>query len=230
MNFFFKHYYLFFLVLLLYFPDKINAGQKTVDSLALEAKNITLSDTQRIRLLISVYNAYDGNENYVEGKPYLEEALQLALQSGDKQAFADVTLVLGEFFLTADNHPEALRLEQQALSIYESKKDDEKASIALMYIGLVYYAEKNNAEAQKSYTRFDPSGLAEKWDTPILIFHGGKDYRVPLGQGLEAFHVAQLKGIKSKLVVFPEENHWALHAQNAMVWQREFFKWLKETL
>ena len=92
------------------------------------------------------------------------------------------------------------------------------------------YWEKNNLAAQKSYHQFDPINLAEKWDTPILIFHGGKDYRVPLGQGLEAFQAAQLKGIKSKLVVFPEENHWILHPQNALVWQREFFKWLKETL
>ncbi len=92
------------------------------------------------------------------------------------------------------------------------------------------YWGKNNLAAQKSYAQFDPSGLVEKWDTPILIFQGGKDYRVPLGQGLEAFQAAQLKGIKSKLVVFPDENHWVLHAQNALVWQREFFKWLKETL
>ena len=92
------------------------------------------------------------------------------------------------------------------------------------------YWEKNNPAAQKTYTQFDPSALADKWNTPILIFHGGRDYRVPLGQGLEAFQVAQLKGIKSRLVVFPEENHWILHAQNAQVWQHEFFKWLKETL
>lgn len=92
------------------------------------------------------------------------------------------------------------------------------------------YWEKNNQAAQKSYSQFDPSGLVDKWNTPILIFHGAKDYRVALGQGLQAFQAAQLKGIKSKLVVFPDENHWVLHAQNALVWQREFFKWLKDTL
>jgi dipeptidyl aminopeptidase/acylaminoacyl peptidase len=92
------------------------------------------------------------------------------------------------------------------------------------------YWEKTNPAAQKSYSQFDPMGLVDQWNTPILIFHGGKDYRVALGQGLEAFQAAQLRGIKSKLVVFPDENHWVLHAQNALVWQREFFKWLKETL
>lgn len=92
------------------------------------------------------------------------------------------------------------------------------------------YWDKTNAAAQKSYTTFDPSSLVDKWNTPILIFQGGKDYRVPDGQGFEAFTAAQLKGLKSKLVYLPTENHWILTAQNSQVWQREFFKWLKETL
>ncbi|MFT3901921.1 MAG: S9 family peptidase [Niabella sp.] len=92
------------------------------------------------------------------------------------------------------------------------------------------YWDKNNAAAQKSYKEFSPSNLVDKWDTPILIYQGGKDYRVPIEQGLQAFQAAQLKGIKSKLVYLPDENHWVLQAQNALVWQREFYKWLKETL
>ncbi len=92
------------------------------------------------------------------------------------------------------------------------------------------YWDKTNAAAQKSYTQFDPSNLIDKWNTPILIYQGGRDYRVPDGQAFEAFTAAQLKGIKSKLVYLPEENHWVLSAQNAQVWQHEFFKWLKETL
>jgi dipeptidyl aminopeptidase/acylaminoacyl peptidase len=92
------------------------------------------------------------------------------------------------------------------------------------------YWDKSNAAAQKSYAQFDPMAFVDKWTSPILIFQGGRDYRVPLGQGLEAFQAAQLRGIKSRLIIFPEENHWVLHAQNAQVWQREFFKWLKETL
>lgn len=92
------------------------------------------------------------------------------------------------------------------------------------------YWEKNNAVAQKTYTQYDPSNFVEKWNTPILIFQGGKDYRVPDGQAFEAFQAAQLRGIKSKLVYLPTENHWVLSAQNAQVWQREFFKWLEETL
>jgi dipeptidyl aminopeptidase/acylaminoacyl peptidase len=92
------------------------------------------------------------------------------------------------------------------------------------------YWEKDNAVAQKAYTTFNPMTLVEKWNTPILIIQGGKDFRVPTGQGQEAFQAAQLRGVKSRFLYFPEENHWVLKPQNAKVWQSEFFKWLKETL
>lgn len=92
------------------------------------------------------------------------------------------------------------------------------------------YWEKNNAVAQKTFSEFNPIKMVEKWNTPILIIQGGKDYRVPIGQGQEAFQAAQLRGIKSRFVLFPEENHWVLKPQNAQVWQGEFFRWLKETL
>ncbi len=92
------------------------------------------------------------------------------------------------------------------------------------------YWDKNNRTAQRSYDKFNPSNYIEKWNTPIMIIQGGKDYRVPIEQGLEAYQAAQLKGIKSKLLYLPDENHWVLKPQNAIVWQREFFEWLKETL
>ena len=92
------------------------------------------------------------------------------------------------------------------------------------------YWEKDNAIAQKAFSKFNPKNSVEKWNTPILIIQGGKDYRVPIGQGQEAFQAAQLRGIKSRFLYFPEENHWVLKPQNALVWQNEFFKWLKETL
>jgi dipeptidyl aminopeptidase/acylaminoacyl peptidase len=87
-----------------------------------------------------------------------------------------------------------------------------------------------NTPTPKAYGAFNPINKVANWDTPILIIQGGKDYRVPIGQGLEAFQAAQLQGIKSKLLYFPEENHWILTGQNGIIWQREFFKWLDETL
>ncbi|MEC3880940.1 S9 family peptidase [Parapedobacter sp. 10938] len=93
-------------------------------------------------------------------------------------------------------------------------------------LGGPYWDERN----AKTYTDFNPITRVDQWNTPIMIVQGGKDYRVGIEQGLEAFQAAQLRGIKSRLLYLPDENHWVLSAQNALVWQREFFRWLKETL
>lgn len=92
------------------------------------------------------------------------------------------------------------------------------------------YWDKNNAAAQKTHSTFNPIEYVANWDAPMLVIHGGKDYRVPLGQGIQAFQAAKLRGLKSRFLYFPEENHWVLTPQNGIVWQREFFRWLKETL
>lgn len=93
-------------------------------------------------------------------------------------------------------------------------------------IGGPYWKSENKS----LYLKNSPHKFADNWDTPILVIHGGKDFRVPEGQGMEAFQLAQLKGLKSRFLYFPEESHWVLSPQNGMIWQREFFRWLKETL
>lgn len=80
------------------------------------------------------------------------------------------------------------------------------------------------------FTKFSPSHYVNKWNTPLMIIQGNIDFRVPYEQGQGAFQAAKLKGIKSKFLYFPDENHWVLKPQNGLVWQREFFNWLKETL
>lgn len=96
--------------------------------------------------------------------------------------------------------------------------------------GGAYWEADQNEVIAKTYYQHNPILLVKNWNTPMLIFHGGKDYRVPIGQGQEAFAAAQLQGIKSRFVFLPDENHWVLKPQNALVWQAEFFNWLKETL
>ncbi|MDR3093442.1 MAG: S9 family peptidase [Bacteroidales bacterium] len=81
----------------------------------------------------------------------------------------------------------------------------------------------------KSYD-FSPHLSVDHWDTPILVIHGGKDFRVPYTEGLQAFNAAQLRGVTSRLLIFPEESHWVLSPQNAILWQREFFGWLDKWL
>jgi dipeptidyl aminopeptidase/acylaminoacyl peptidase len=93
-----------------------------------------------------------------------------------------------------------------------------------------HYWDKQNKAVQQTLAKYNPIDLVQNWNTPILIYQGGKDYRVPIEQGLQAFQAAQLRGIKSKLVYLPDENHWVLSAQNALVWQNEFYRWLAETL
>jgi len=71
-----------------------------------------------------------------------------------------------------------------------------------------------------------PESRVTQWHTPILCIHGGKDFRIPYDQGMAAFNAAQMMGVPSKLVVFPEENHWILQPQNALFWHRTYFDWL----
>lgn len=75
-----------------------------------------------------------------------------------------------------------------------------------------------------------PHKFVDRWDTPIMVIHGEKDYRIAYTQGMSAFNAAQLQGIPSKYLHFPYENHWVLSPQNGILWQREFFSWLDQWL
>lgn len=81
----------------------------------------------------------------------------------------------------------------------------------------------------KSYD-FSPHNFIGNWDTPILVIEGGNDFRIPYTQGMEAFNSAQLRGIPSQFLYFPEETHFVLKPQNAVLWQRTFFSWLDKWL
>lgn len=89
------------------------------------------------------------------------------------------------------------------------------------------YWEAKNAE---SFKKNDPKERVKNWDTPMLVIHGGKDFRVPENQGMEAFQAAKLLGIPSKFLYFPNEGHWILKPQNGLVWHSEFFGWLDQWL
>lgn len=91
------------------------------------------------------------------------------------------------------------------------------------------YWEKGNATAQRSYAN-SPHRLVGKWDTPILIIVGEHDFRIPYTEGLQAFNAAQLRGIPSRLLVYPEETHFVSRPQNSIIWQHEFFGWLDRWL
>jgi dipeptidyl aminopeptidase/acylaminoacyl peptidase len=76
------------------------------------------------------------------------------------------------------------------------------------------------------YLRDSPHRYVRNWDTPILVIHGELDFRVPISEGIQAFQAAQLLGIPSRFLYFPDEGHWIMKPQNSIVWQRSFFEWL----
>lgn len=82
----------------------------------------------------------------------------------------------------------------------------------------------------KSFKQFSPNDYINSWDTPILVIHNEKDFRVPLGQGMEAFTAARVKNIPARFLYFPDEGHWVTKPQNSILWQRVFFEWLDRWL
>ncbi len=75
--------------------------------------------------------------------------------------------------------------------------------------------------------RWSPSYYAKNFRTPTLVLHGEKDFRVPVTQGINLYHVLQAKGVPTRIVVFPDENHWILKPQSSLLWTQEFFAWLE---
>ncbi len=80
------------------------------------------------------------------------------------------------------------------------------------------------------YRRWNPMEYVEDFKTPMLIIHGAEDYRVPLEQGLEMFTALRRNGVRARLLYFPDEGHWVLKPQNAMVWWKTIYEWLAEYL
>lgn len=82
----------------------------------------------------------------------------------------------------------------------------------------------------KMYQTDSPHRYVQNWDTPILVIHNELDFRVPFSEGMQAFQAAQLRGIPSRFLSFPDEGHWMSKPQNSLLWQREFFGWLEKYL
>ena len=92
------------------------------------------------------------------------------------------------------------------------------------------YWNKDQSERAKRTYENSPHRFVDKWDTPILVIHGEKDYRINANQGMGAFNAARMRGIPAELLLFPDENHWVLKPQNGILWQRTFFNWLDKWL
>ena len=86
----------------------------------------------------------------------------------------------------------------------------------------------SNLPAAQRHYRLSPHKLVTNWHTPLMVIHGGMDYRVPVDEGMAAYNAAQMMGVPSRLLIFPDENHWILKPQNALMWHREYFRWLDQ--
>jgi dipeptidyl aminopeptidase/acylaminoacyl peptidase len=95
-----------------------------------------------------------------------------------------------------------------------------------------YGAEKerffNYWEKPEEFARYSPHTSAGNFDTPTLIIHNLNDLRVPVNHGIELFNTLQKRGVPSKLVYFPDENHWVLKPQNSLFWYKTFREWIAQ--
>jgi dipeptidyl aminopeptidase/acylaminoacyl peptidase len=83
-------------------------------------------------------------------------------------------------------------------------------------------------EAAESYEKYNPLNHVKDWKKPMLVIAGQNDYRVPYSQSLSMFNALQRRGIPSRLLVYPNENHWVLKPANSIQWHREVEKWLDQ--
>lgn len=82
----------------------------------------------------------------------------------------------------------------------------------------------------EGYERFNPAAAVESWRTPMMVVHGGLDYRIPDSQGIATFTALQRRGIPSQLLYFADENHWVMKPANSMQWHEEVLGWLDRWL
>jgi dipeptidyl aminopeptidase/acylaminoacyl peptidase len=123
----------------------------------------------------------------------------------------------------AGNWPDAFRCIVNHAGIFDTRS---------MYYTTeeLWFTEWENGgpyyEKPEIHERFNPAHKVTEWRTPMLVTHGEKDFRVPYSQGLATFTALQRRGIESRFVVFPDENHWILKPANSIAWYTTVLDWL----
>lgn len=85
-------------------------------------------------------------------------------------------------------------------------------------------------QAHEAHEKWNPAGYVDRWKTPMLVIHGGLDYRVPDLQGISTFNALKRRGIPSRFLYFPDENHWVLKPHNSLQWHDTVLGWLDQWL
>lgn len=152
----------------------------------------------------------------------------------DKDKLAAVGASFGGFsvYYLAGHHDKRFKAfiaHDGAFNLESMYTDTEEAWFSNWEYDDAYWNKDQTAAAKKTYEN-SPHKFVDKWDTPILVIHGEKDYRINANQGMGAFNAARMRGIPAELLLFPDENHWVLKPQNGILWQRTYFNWLKKWL
>ena len=160
--------------------------------------------------------------DYIASQPYVDEK-KLAAVGASYGGFS-VYWLAGHHegrFAALIAHAGIFNLEAQYL-------ETEEMWFADFDLGGPYW-EKDNVVAQRTYST-SPHKFVNNWNTPILVTVGELDYRILASQGMMAFNAAKMHGLEAEMLVFPDENHWILKPQNAILWQRVFFNFLDKYL
>ena len=166
------------------------------------------------------------------GKPLEDLKLGLAHAiANDAQLDGDRACALGASYggymvnWIAGQWPDRFKCIVQHDGIFDSRAmayETEELWFTEWEVGGPYF----DAAARDVTERWNPVHHVDKWKTPMLVVTGEKDFRVPYTQGLASFTALQRKGIPSRLLVFPDENHWVLKPKNSIQWYDEVFAWL----
>lgn len=149
---------------------------------------------------------------WLMAKPFVD-ADRMAAGGGSYGGFLAATLLGREHpFKTLVAHAAVYNMYTQIAADYGAEKPR-----------FYYHWEK-----PEEFARISPHMQAGKFNTPTLIIHGQSDLRVPVNHGIELFNTLQSKGVRSKLVYFPDENHWILKPQNSLFWYRTVREWIAQ--
>jgi dipeptidyl aminopeptidase/acylaminoacyl peptidase len=177
-------------------------GQAFTDSISQDWGGKPLEDLQKgLAAALAKYDWLDGNDACAAGASY------------------------GGFMINwiAGNWPDRFKCLVNHDGIFDQRA---------MYYGTeeLWFNEWENGgpyyEKPQNHEKFTPSALVTKWKAPMLVIHGEQDFRVPLEQGIATFTALQRRGIESRLLVFPNENHWVLKPANSLLWHQTVFDWL----
>ncbi|MCH5230738.1 MAG: S9 family peptidase [Muribaculaceae bacterium] len=160
--------------------------------------------------------------DYIGAQPYVDKSKMAAI--GASYGGFSVYWLAGHHegrFAALIAHAGIFNLEAQYL-------ETEEMWFADFDLGGPYW-DKSNAIAQKTYAN-SPHLFVNDWTAPILVTVGELDYRILASQGMMAFNAAKMHGLEAEMLVFPDENHWVLKPQNAILWQRVFFRFLDKYL